>query len=355
MNTTRSRIEHEKPLPSLVADRSRPIIAVTMGDPAGIGPEIAARAWADPTLHALCCPVVIGSAEVLRRHVDRSTSVRVVKLGEPIHASPDVLLCLEGSPVSVADLPTGRMHPRAGRASYDYLCTAIDLAMAGEFDAIVTLPIQKEGLHAAGLDYPGHTEILAERTATRRYAMMLYRKGLGVAHVTLHRALRDVFAAITTDAIVEKIGLLSEMMFRLGVARPAIAVAALNPHASDGGLFGDEESRVIRPAVERARATGLNVTGPLPADTLFVRASGGEFDGVVAMYHDQGHIGLKLLGWREAVNITLGLPIIRTSVAHGTGYDIAGKGKADPTSFFEAVRLARLLWQSRSREESRDN
>jgi 4-hydroxythreonine-4-phosphate dehydrogenase len=202
--------------------------------------------------------------------------------------------------------------------------------------------------------HPGHTEILAERTGVREFAMVLAlarsveREAqspgwLAVAHVTLHMALRDVFAHLTTRAVLEKVRLLHDLLTRLLGRAPRLGVSALNPHASDGGLFGDEEERLIAPAVEAARAEGIAVSGPWPADTLFVRAHHGEFDGVIAMYHDQGHIALKLLGERRAVNISAGLPIVRTSVAHGTAYDIAGKGVADPASLVEAVRVASLL------------
>ena len=212
------------------------------------------------------------------------------------------------------------------------------------------MPLHKEGLHAAGLHYPGHTEILAERTGVKEFGMMLYappgpnlRQGIGVVHVTLHMALRDVFKHITTAAVLEKIHLLQGVMRKLCGDEPRLAVAALNPHASDGGLFGDEERTIIAPAVTQARASGVNVVGPLPSDTLFVHAQRGNFDGVVAMYHDQGHIPLKLLTGLAAVNVTLGLPIVRTSVAHGTAYDIAGKGIADHHSLLEAARVAALL------------
>jgi 4-hydroxythreonine-4-phosphate dehydrogenase len=237
----------------------------------------------------------------------------------------------------------GEITAAGGRAAFDFLCRAIDLTRAGEADGIVTAPLHKEGLHAAGLKYPGHTEILAERTGTERFAMVLWVEGLAVAHVTLHMALRDVFRHLTTAAVQDKILLLDGLLPRLLGRRPRIAVAALNPHASDGGLFGDEEVRIIEPAVRAAKAEGIEVSGPLPADTLFVRARRGEFDGVAAMYHDQGHIALKLLGEMRAVNISAGLPIVRTSVAHGTAYDIAGKGVADESSLIEAVRVAARL------------
>ena len=324
----------------------RPIVAITLGDVAGIGPEVLVRAWSEPELHRLCIPVVIGSAEPLRRLLPRFASRAQVVAWDrtrPVESSPTLIPCLEATSAPVSDLEPGRPHAVAGQAAFDYLIAAIDLARSREVAALVTLPINKQTLHAAGLPYPGHTEILAERCGVENFAMMLYRKGLGVVHVTLHMALREALTALTTDAIREKIGLLDDMMRRLGKARPRIGVAAVNPHAGDGGIFGDEEDRVIRPAVESAASDGLDVAGPLPADTLFVRAHQGEFDGVVAMYHDQGHIALKLLGWREAVNVTLGLPIVRVSVAHGTAYDIVGRDGADPTSFFEAVRVATAL------------
>ena len=243
----------------------------------------------------------------------------------------------------------GRISGAAGRAAYDFLVAAIDLTMAGRADGIVTAPLQKEGLHAGGLDYPGHTEILAERTGTRNFAMMLWARGplvphgVGVVHVTLHMALRDVFTKITTAAIREKIDLLDGVMRQLKDGPGRLVVAALNPHASDGGLFGDEEEKIIAPAVRAAREAGIDVAGPLPSDTLFVRAQRGDFDGIVALYHDQGHIPLKLLSGLNAVNISVGLPIVRTSVAHGTAYDIAGKGIADHRSLIEATRVAAKL------------
>jgi 4-hydroxythreonine-4-phosphate dehydrogenase len=235
----------------------------------------------------------------------------------------------------------------AGRAAYDSLCRAIDWTLAGAADGIVTAPLHKEGLRAAGLPYPGHTEILAERTGVREFAMVLSVPGLAVAHVTLHMALRDVFGHLSTRAVLEKARLLDDLLRRMLGRRPRLGVAALNPHAGDGGLFGDEERTLIAPAVEEARRGGLDVSGPWPADTLFGRARGGEFDGVVAMYHDQGHIALKLFGVGRAVNISAGLPIVRTSVAHGTAYDIAGRGVADAASLVEAARVAALLARSR--------
>jgi 4-hydroxythreonine-4-phosphate dehydrogenase len=322
----------------------RPRLLITLGDVAGIGPEVIARAW--PELLPLCRPVVVGDPSWLAQALDlvRSTA-RVHRVQDPceVESAPDLVPCLPASEQDLNGVRPGRVHAAAGRAAYDFLCRAIDLTLAGAADGIVTAPLHKEGLRAAGLSYPGHTEILAERTRTRHFAMLLSAEGITVAHVTLHMALRDVFRHLSTDAVLEKVRLLAELLPRLLGRSPRIGVAALNPHASDGGMFGDEEATLIRPAVETACAEGIDVSGPWPCDTLFVRARRGEFDGLVAMYHDQGHIALKLLGGPHAVNISAGLPIVRTSVAHGTAYDIAGKGVADARGMVEAVRVAAHL------------
>jgi 4-hydroxythreonine-4-phosphate dehydrogenase len=272
-------------------------------------------------------------------------SLEVVECLDPAQADPrpDRVVCITASAIEVGEIPLGRVSAAAGRAAYDFLCRAIDLTLQGQADGIVTLPLHKEGLRAAGVPHPGHTEVLAERTGTPRFAMMLYFDGLGVTHVTLHMALKHVFAQLRTEAVLEKTELTATMLGRLLGRRPRIGVCGLNPHAGDGGLFGDEETAIIAPAVAQAQGRGLEVSGPWPADTLFTRARAGEFDGLIAMYHDQGHIPMKLLAGLRAVNVTLGLPIIRTSVAHGTAYDIAGRGVADPTSLIEAIRLAALL------------
>lgn len=323
---------------------------MTMGDVAGIGPEIIARAW--PDLLAICRPVVVGDPGWLRRAlkiVGAAGEVRVVARPDETTAARDVLPCLPATEEDLSAVQPGRVSAAAGKAGYDFLCAAIDLTRAGQADAIVTAPLHKEGLKAARLPYPGHTEILAERTGVASFGMMLYARtvgahGLGVVHVTLHMALYDVFDRLTQPNIGDKIRLLDEMLPRLQDGRrPRIGVAALNPHASDGGLFGDQEEKAIRPAVELARQAGIDASGPWPADALFVRARDGDFEGIVAMYHDQGHIPLKLLAGRSAVNITVGLPIVRTSVAHGTAHDIAGRGIADCSSLIEAVRTAALL------------
>jgi 4-hydroxythreonine-4-phosphate dehydrogenase len=330
-------------------------LLITMGDVAGIGPEIIARSW--PELTAICRPVVIGDPFWLKRSLDLvGSTARVVEVKHPDEEMPGaaVVPCLRASEEKLEQVLPGRVNAAAGKASYDYLCRAIDLTLAGSADGIVTAPLHKEGLRAAGLPYPGHTEILAERTGTPRFAMVLYSQGpnlpegLAVVHVTLHMALKEVFRHLSSDAVWEKIHLADKLMSRLLGRRPRVGVAALNPHASDGGLFGDEEEQIILPAVRKAMAEGVSVSGPWPSDTLFVRARRGEFDGIVAMYHDQGHIALKLLGGPHAVNISAGLPLVRTSVAHGTAYDIAGKGLADSRGLVEAAKVALRLVNSRN-------
>jgi 4-hydroxythreonine-4-phosphate dehydrogenase len=328
-----------------------PRLLLTMGDVAGVGPEIIARAWQNLIL--LAQPLVVGDPGWLRkalRLVGSDAKVEVVASPTTASPSPTLIPCLPGSEQPLATIKAGHVTAAGGRAAYDFLCKAIDVTLAGQADGIVTAPLHKEGLRAAGLPYPGHTEILAERTGTRNFGMMLYARGpglppdgLGVVHVTLHMALREVFPHLSTEAVREKILLLNDLLTRLLGRRPRLGVAALNPHASDGGLFGDEEQHLIRPAVDAAQAEDIQVSGPWPSDTLFVRARASEFDGIIAMYHDQGHIALKLLGGLLAVNISVGLPLVRTSVAHGTAYDIAGKGIADARSLIEAVRVAARL------------
>jgi 4-hydroxythreonine-4-phosphate dehydrogenase len=321
-----------------------PRLLITLGDVAGIGPEIVAKAW--PDLLKNCRPVVVGDPQWLRRGLQLAGSRATVRaVADPGNAEPtvDSIPCLTATDQDLSGVTPGKVSAAAGRAAYDFLCKAIDLTRSGAADGIVTAPLHKEGLRGAGLSYPGHTEILAERCGVKAFAMVLAVEGLAVAHVTLHMALRDVFRNLSTAAVLEKAHLLDGLLRKLLGRRPRLGVAALNPHASDGGLFGDEEEKIIAPAVAAARAAGLDASGPWPTDTLFVRAKAGEFDGVVAMYHDQGHIALKLMGMGRAVNISVGLPIVRTSVAHGTAYDIAGRGVADAGSLVEAARVAAAL------------
>jgi len=326
-----------------------------MGDPAGVGPEILAGAWRRPEVHRWCRPVVLGHPEILRRAIElcrTGASVRPVSSPDEVEPSPEVMPCLGCGPPEALQVRPGTIDARAGQAAYEAVVLAARLALQGQLDAIVTAPLHKEALHRAGHRYPGHTELLAEICGTRDFAMMLYLgpgeplrspAGLAVVHVTLHTALRNVFADMTEEAILVKARLADRFMSRLKGSRPTIGVCALNPHGGEGGLFGDEEQRIIAPAVQRGAAEGLLLEGPLPTDTLMVQARDGRFDAVVAMYHDQGHIALKLLGMHRAVNVTLGLPIVRTSVAHGTAFDLAWQGRAEVGSMLEAIRVATRL------------
>jgi 4-hydroxythreonine-4-phosphate dehydrogenase len=340
-----------------------PRIALTLGDVAGIGPEVVARAWCEAPLATWCRPVVVGHPAVLQRAIQTiGANLEVCPIaGLAVDVAIDdrrKIPCWNPVGDEAALVPAGSNDPRAGRAAYDYLANAAQAALAGEIDAITTAPLSKAALHLAGLHYPGHTEILAEICGIRDFAMMLYlpglqypssrgdatgRHNLGVVHATLHTSIRSVPELLTTPMIQEKIGLIDRFLKQTGCLTPRIAVCALNPHGGEEGLFGDEEIRTIAPAVETAAASGIAVVGPLPADTLFKRACSGEFDGVVAIYHDQGHIALKLVGADRAVNVTLGLPIVRTSPSHGTAFDIAWRGSARADGMIEAIRVAALL------------
>lgn len=317
-------------------------VAITMGDPTGIGPEILVKLLADPRLDV---PVVaIGDAGVLARAADVVGVALVVQTvsspAEPVPAGSFALVAESALP---AGLGWGRVDPRAGRAAFDYVHRGIRLALAGEVSALVTAPISKEALRLAGLPFPGHTEILAHFTGTERYAMMMVNDDLRVLLVTTHEALRTAIDSITVVTELAAIRLAAETMVAAGTARPRVAVAGLNPHAGENGLMGREDIDVLAPAVAIARAEGIDVSGPWPADTVFLRARTGEFDIVVAQYHDQGLIPIKYLGLERGVNVTVGLPFVRTSVDHGTAFDIAGTGKADHTSLLTALQHARAL------------
>ena len=340
-------------------DTRKPLVALTQGDPAGIGPEIIAGAWPHAELLQWARPLVVGHPEMLRRAVRlRKGTARVVEVRSAAEARPSlqVIPCLPCGSDDVLDVPAGTIDARAGQAAYDAVVTAARLALDGQVDAITTAPLHKEALHRAGHLYPGHTELLAELCGVDDFAMMLYlgpernmpeSAGLAVVHVTLHTAMKNVFEEMTEEAVLAKAKLADRFMGRMKGSRPRIGVCALNPHGGEGGLFGNEEQTIIRPAVERGLAEGLLLEGPLPADTLLVKARDGLYDAVVAMYHDQGHIALKLLGMHRAVNVTLGLPIIRTSVAHGTAFDVAGRGVAEVGSLLEATRVASRMAQVR--------
>ncbi|MFG0228684.1 4-hydroxythreonine-4-phosphate dehydrogenase PdxA [Achromobacter sp. 413638] len=315
-------------------------VGITMGDAAGIGPEIVVQACAQ----GLRAPhVVYGDAGALRRAAAAlGARLDVVEIATPAQASlrAGLIEVIGRGPALPADLPPGQLSALAGRGAYDYVCAAIDDAQAGAIRAIVTAPLNKHSMHLAGIDYPGHTEILAERSGTTDFAMMLANDELRVLLVTIHVALADVIARITPQAELSALRLADRACRQMGIARPRVAVAGLNPHAGEGGKFGREEIEVIEPAIAQARAEGINASGPWPGDTIFMRARRGEFDIVVAQYHDQGLIPVKYLGLDHGVNVTVGLPFVRTSVDHGTAFDIAGKGVADHASLVAAFDLA---------------
>lgn len=293
----------------------KPRVAITAGDPAGIGPEIAAKAADDLQVRAVCEPVLY-------------------------------------APPPGATFEPGVLSAEAGRAAYDAICRAVGDALAGAVDAIATAPVNKLAFARAGLPWKGHTDLLAHLTGTRRAVMMFWSEPLKVVLASVHVPLAEVPRMLTAELLHDVIELTARELPRFGIAEPRLALAGLNPHAGEGGLIGDEEERVLAPAVAAARARGIRIGGPFPGDTVFVRASRGEFDAVIACYHDQGLIPVKLLAFGRAVNVTLGLPIVRTSVDHGTAFDIAGQGKADPTSLIEATLLAVELARRRAQAKS---
>jgi 4-phospho-D-threonate 3-dehydrogenase / 4-phospho-D-erythronate 3-dehydrogenase len=332
----------------------RPILGVTMGDPAGVGPEIIARAAAAPAVRRDSRPVVIGAAATMQAALELIGSplaLHAVARVDDSRWADGTLEVLDLANVDMRTLARAAVSGAAGKAAYQYIERAVELAQTAEIHGIVTAPINKEALAAAGMEHSGHTEILARLSGTRDFAMLLLGHDLRVIHVTTHVALRQVPDLVTKERVLKTLRLAQKTMVGLGRHDARIAVAGLNPHAGEDGLFGDEEKLSILPAIEAARAEGMTVLGPLPADTLFSRARGGEFDIVVAMYHDQGHIPVKTLGFNydeqtkrwtglSGVNVTVGLPFLRVSVDHGTAFDRAWKGIANPESMIEAIDVA---------------
>ena len=288
---------------------AKPVIGITVGDPAGIGPEVAVKAAADPRVREVCQPRLYGP-------------------------------CAQGE---LSAFSVGQLSAAAGRAAYDAIAAAVADARAGTIAAIATAPINKEAFALAGLPWKGHTELLAHLTGSPRVAMMFYARELRVVLATMHVPIAEVPRLLTPDLVDDIIGLAATAMPRFGYPRARLALAGLNPHAGEHGVIGHEDEAVLRPAVEAARTRGIDITGPWPGDTVFGRAARGEFDAVIACYHDQGLIPVKLLAFGRAVNVTLGLPIVRTSVDHGTAFDIAGQDRADPSSLVEAIVLAARL------------
>lgn len=330
----------------LQADTSpaRPLLAITLGDPAGVGPEIIVKALARAELFARCRPLVIGDARILERAARQvgldAPRFEVVAAPRQGSYQPGTLPLLDLGNAAPEDCPTGQVSAAAGRAAVEYVFRACDLALAGEADAVVTAPLNKAAMNLAGFHYAGHTELLAERTGAKQVSMLLAGPKLRVMHVSTHVSLEEAIRRVTRERVLKVIELAGEAARALGFVQPRIAVAGLNPHAGEGGLFGDQEAREIAPAVAEARARGWDVSDPQPPDTVFLRAAQGAYDIVVAMYHDQGHIPMKLLAFDEGVNVSIGLPIIRTSVDHGTAFDIAGTGQARETSLLAAIDVA---------------
>lgn len=331
---------------------AHPLIALTMGDPAGIGPEIVAKSFAEPDFTTENRAVVIGDAGILERAIrllGLRLEVNFVSGPEEGLFDPGTVDVISASELP-DDLPFGRLDARGGAAAFEYVRRATELALGGRVEAVATAPLNKEALHRAGFEYPGHTEILARLTSTKDYAMMLVAPDLRVIHVSTHVSLREAVNRATRMRELAVIRLAYGALRRIGVEEPKIAVAGLNPHAGENGLFGDEEADSIAPAVADAVEEGIEASGPWPPDTVFGRTRRGDFDIVVVQYHDQGHIPIKLLGFETGVNVTVGLPFFRASVDHGTAFDIAGTGKADHASLLAALRLARDLARPEARE-----
>jgi 4-hydroxythreonine-4-phosphate dehydrogenase len=327
---------------------NRPLLAVTMGDPAGCGPEVIVKAATSGAVREMARIVCIGDAGVMERalgFVGQPHHVRAIAHLEDARDEPGTLDVLDLDNVDLEQIKIGQVQAAAGQAAYEYLVTAIDLALAGKVAAVVTAPLNKAALHLAGHRYDGHTEILKLRTNSKRVTMMLATGTFHVTHVSTHCSLRQAIERCTTARILDVIRLTHQGLRQMGIPTPHLAVAGLNPHSSEGGLFGNEEDEQIQPAIDAARDEGLDVYGwPVPPDTVFVRMQENqEFDAVVAQYHDQGHIAAKLVDFMGGVNITLGLPIIRTSVDHGTAFDLAGTGQANPKSLINAIRYARQM------------
>jgi 4-phospho-D-threonate 3-dehydrogenase / 4-phospho-D-erythronate 3-dehydrogenase len=333
-----------------------PIVAITMGDPAGVGPEVVLKALADPAVRRACRPLVIGDLKLLDRIRNKEgfPEFEPWAAPQPIGVSDGAIPVCALSRLSQRDSRPGRLSAACGEAAYRYIRTAARLVLSGTADAMATAPINKKALHLAGYKYPGHTELLAKLTRTRECRMMLVGERLKVILVTVHLPLMKVAKELTRRRVRITLEIAHENLQKyFGLSHPRLAVAALNPHAGEEGLFGREERQTIGPAIEEAAAKGILAQGPFASDSLFYRAAQGEFDAVVCMYHDQGLIPLKLLHFSDGVQLTLGLPIVRTSADHGTAYDIAGKNRADPTSMREAILLAAQLAARQKKGTSR--
>jgi 4-hydroxythreonine-4-phosphate dehydrogenase len=332
---------------------AKPLIGITMGDPAGIGPEIALRSLADDAILAAATPLIIGDVSVLRSAAD-ATDVKVafdtISLDKwRAGLRPQTPSVVDLANINAEAVQPGAVSPECGRAAYEYILFATEAATSGRIDALATGPIHKQALRAAGVDFPGHTELLAKLTNTDIFCMMMWSPRLVVTLVTCHLAMADVPGRLSVEPIRRVIGLTARAMEQLTGPEPMIVVCGLNPHAGEGGFFGDEEEQIIKPAIEAARKDGARVSGPVPPDTAFIPSLRACTDAYVCMYHDQGLIPFKMSSFADGVNITLGLPIVRTSVDHGTALDIAWQGKADHSSMRSAVALAARLVEADAR------
>ncbi len=327
------------------------MIAVTLGDPAGIGPEIILKALTDVALFSRCRLIVLGDKRILERALKwvkiPPLVIEVVDNPQAGTYQPGILTLLDLNNADPILCPVGQISAQSGQAAVAYVQLACDLAMAGDVDAIVTAPLNKDAMNKAGFHYAGHTELLTERTGAQKVSMLLTSASLRVVHVSTHVPLSEAIQRVTRQRVLEVIDLAYTACRALGIPAPRIAVAGLNPHAGEGGLFGNQEIIEILPAIQQARDKGYCVSDPQPPDTVFLRASKGFYDIVVAMYHDQGHIPMKLLAFDEGVNVSMGLPIIRTSVDHGTAFDIAGTGQARETSLLSAIDVALKMLAAR--------
>ncbi|MCC6944248.1 MAG: 4-hydroxythreonine-4-phosphate dehydrogenase PdxA [Thermomicrobiales bacterium] len=329
----------------------RPLLALTIGDPSGIGPEITLKALTHREVFAKCRPVVVGDRRVLTRAMPLlgDSDLTIFPVDDPAAGvfEPGFVSLIDVRNADPRDCPIGHISAVSGNAAVEYVFVATDLAIAGDIDGIVTAPLNKAAMHAAGFSYAGHTELLAERTNADKVSMLLVGPNLKVVHVSTPVALEEAIRRVTRQRVEEVIDIAWQSCVALGVDDPLIAVAGLNPHAGEGGIFGKQEIDEIQPAIDAARSRGLRVTDPQPGDTVFLRATKGAFDIVVAMYHDQGHIPMKLLAFDSGVNVSVGLPIIRTSVDHGTAFDIAGQGIASEESMLAAIDVAVRMVRAR--------
>jgi 4-phospho-D-threonate 3-dehydrogenase / 4-phospho-D-erythronate 3-dehydrogenase len=335
----------------------RPLLGISVGDPAGIGPEITAKALALPEIYEICRPLAVAEAEMMRAAVRFSgLSLGVNAVDSPAAGAYrfGTMDVLDLKNIDAASIQHKKVSADSGRASFEYVKKVIELALEKQIDATVTGPINKEAINSAGFHYSGHTEIYADLTKTKDYAMMLTHENFRVIHVSTHVSLKEAVNRVKKARILRVIQLADATLKELGVAKPRIAVAGLNPHAGEAGMFGNEEIEEIAPAIAQAKAEGLNADGPIPADTVFSKSAGGQYDIVVVMYHDQGHIPTKLKGFEydektktwgaiSGLNITCGLPIIRVSVDHGTAFGKAGEGRANPQSMIQAIKTAAVL------------